>query len=141
MIILYQRCLSLKKILHTRRFFLKALGFAVGSIGLGFWGALVKTQKEHTSKKIINLSLHDQKEVLFHSDCIIVNKERLQVYSSYCSHLGCRIQTYEKGQLICPCHGSAFNLSGHPLKGPALEPLKELEFELNSNTNTLTIHI
>jgi Rieske Fe-S protein len=131
----------LKKASHSRRYFLKALGFALGSISLGFWGVLVKTQKRNTSKKIISLTLHDQMEVLFHEDCIIVNKEKLQVYSSYCSHLGCRIQTYDNGQLICPCHGSTFDLSGYPSKGPALEPLKKLEYELNTDTNTITINV
>jgi Rieske Fe-S protein len=131
----------LKKGLSSRRFFLKALGVAVGSISLGFWGVLVKTHKRNASKKSVVIPIHDQREVLFHEDCIIVNQEEVLAFSSYCSHLGCRIQAFENGQLICPCHGSAFDLNGNPLKGPALNPLTKLEFELNSETNTIIVDI
>jgi len=41
-----------------------------------------------------------------------------------CTHLGCQpILNPEKRNLICPCHGSRFNLKGEVLKGPANRPL------------------
>jgi Rieske Fe-S protein len=131
----------LKKVSQSRRYFLKTLGVVIGSISLGIWGALVKTQKRNATKKSVTISLIDHKEVIFNEECIIVIQEDLQVFSEYCSHLGCRIQTYEKGQLICPCHGSVFDLDGNPLKGPAVKPLDKLPFELNNDTNTIIVNV
>ncbi len=131
----------MKKVLNSRRFFLKALGVAIGSLFFGFWGALVKTQKTNANRKTIIISLNDNREVLFHEDCIIINKEQPQVFSAYCTHLGCRIQNFENGQLICPCHGSSFDLNGNPQKGPAIKPLHELDYKLNTETKTITVNI
>ena len=138
---MYQRLFSLKKVLNSRRFFLKALGLSIGGLCFGFWGTLVKTQKTNAKRKTITISLNDNREVLFHEDCIVVNAEKPRVFSSYCSHLGCRIQTYENGQLICPCHGSAFDMDGNSLKGPAVKPLNELEYKLNPDTKSITVNI
>lgn len=113
----------------------------MGSLFFGFWGALVKTQKTNANKKTITISLTDNREVLFHDDCIVVLNEQPKVFSSYCTHLGCRIQTYENGQLICPCHGSTFNLDGNSLRGPAAKPLNELEYKLNPDTKSIIVNI
>lgn len=41
-----------------------------------------------------------------------------------CTHLGCQ-PTWDpqKRNLICPCHGSRFDLKGNVLRGPATRPL------------------
>ncbi len=42
-----------------------------------------------------------------------------------CTHLGCSpALDPERKILICPCHGSRFDLKGNVLKGPADRPLK-----------------
>jgi Rieske Fe-S protein len=131
----------LKKDKNSRRFFIKALGVGIGTACLGMWGSMVNIQQKNTGKKTISISLKDNREVIFHDECIIINMEQPLVFSSYCTHLGCRIQNFENGQLICPCHGSSFDLNGKPQKGPAIKPLQELEFKLNPETKTLTINI
>jgi nitrite reductase/ring-hydroxylating ferredoxin subunit len=42
-----------------------------------------------------------------------------------CTHLGCQPAFDPKMRiLICPCHGSRFDLQGNVLKGPAARPLQ-----------------
>jgi len=41
-----------------------------------------------------------------------------------CTHLGCSVSWEEKqGRFICPCHSSAFDISGEVLNPPAARPL------------------
>jgi nitrite reductase/ring-hydroxylating ferredoxin subunit len=43
-----------------------------------------------------------------------------------CTHLGCPVAPDPAGgDLACPCHGSRFDLRGHPTRGPAKAPLPE----------------
>jgi cytochrome b6-f complex iron-sulfur subunit len=48
--------------------------------------------------------------------------------SLVCTHLGCTVEVQFDG-FACPCHGSRFNSSGYPVKGPAVAPLKTLRVE------------
>ena len=44
--------------------------------------------------------------------------------SRTCTHLGCTLPwVEEKGQFVCPCHGSTFSLTGEVLTAPAPRPL------------------
>ena len=133
--------MALKNNKNSRRFFIKALGVTIGTACLGLWGSMVHLQQKNARKKTISVSLNDHREVLFHDDCIIINKDYPLVFSSYCTHLGCRIQKFENGELICPCHGSAFDLYGNPLKGPAINSLEALEYDIHPDTKTITIHV
>ena len=48
----------------------------------------------------------------------------LLALSRICTHLGCSVPwDEEKGQFVCPCHGSTFNLTGEVLTAPAPRPL------------------
>lgn len=43
--------------------------------------------------------------------------------SAICTHLGCELQWHpDSRSLHCPCHGSAYDTTGHPVAGPALYP-------------------
>lgn len=42
--------------------------------------------------------------------------------STRCSHRGCEVEPFAD-RLICPCHGSEYNLEGTVLQGPAELPL------------------
>lgn len=51
----------------------------------------------------------------------------IRAFSSECTHQGCTVEPGE-GELSCPCHGSAFDLStGDAVQGPATDPLPEVE--------------
>jgi cytochrome b6-f complex iron-sulfur subunit len=44
--------------------------------------------------------------------------------TNICTHLGCQPALDQTSKaLVCPCHGSRFNLQGFPIKGPATRPL------------------
>jgi Rieske Fe-S protein len=51
-------------------------------------------------------------------------------YSVVCTHQGCPV-LYRDGKLVCPCHGSVFDpaRSGAAVRGPAREPLQEVEVD------------
>ncbi|MBI5584893.1 MAG: ubiquinol-cytochrome c reductase iron-sulfur subunit [Deltaproteobacteria bacterium] len=51
-----------------------------------------------------------------------------------CTHLGCRpALDPSSGLLVCPCHGSRFDLQGRVVKGPAERPLPRLELARGSD--------
>jgi Rieske Fe-S protein len=51
-------------------------------------------------------------------------KGTFEAFSAVCTHQGCLVKTIEKGEIVCPCHGSHFSISdGSPLSGPASSPL------------------
>ena len=62
---------------------------------------------------------------------IIKNNDGIKVFSISCTHLGC-VLNVENDKFICPCHGSVFDLEGSVLKGPALKPLKHLEYKIEN---------
>lgn len=45
--------------------------------------------------------------------------------SAICTHQSCAVGA-SNGQIVCPCHGSEFDLNGNVLKGPATRPLAML---------------
>ncbi len=75
--------------------------------------------------------------VNFYDDCIVIKKgQDIHVFSSQCTHLGCRINhTDGADKLICPCHGSRFDFEGHPIKGPAFKPLQKLTYTKDDKGN------
>ncbi|MGO1974698.1 MAG: Rieske (2Fe-2S) protein [Propionibacteriaceae bacterium] len=48
-----------------------------------------------------------------------------KAFSSICTHQGCPVAEVTDGQILCPCHGSAFSVAdGSVLQGPAKAPLE-----------------
>lgn len=44
-----------------------------------------------------------------------------------CTHLGCEVKYQsEKGQWLCPCHGSTYDSEGRPTSGPAPKALSRM---------------
>lgn len=44
-------------------------------------------------------------------------------FSATCTHAGCTLNEVIDGTIVCPCHGSKFNLDGSVANGPATKPL------------------
>jgi Rieske Fe-S protein len=95
------------------------------------WAKVSSTSMQMNQNKVLELPFPKNRKVTFTPKAIIVNENgQTKVFSSHCTHLGCVISSVKDGQLICPCHGSRFSLNGEPLKGPAIKPLKPLDFEI-----------
>jgi Rieske Fe-S protein len=65
----------------------------------------------------------------------------IRVFSSACTHLGCRIDRIKNDRLVCPCHGSEYSPEGVNLKGPAGRPLKELSFHPDGSSGRLVVNL
>ncbi|MEU2896778.1 Rieske (2Fe-2S) protein [Streptomyces sp. NPDC088106] len=59
----------------------------------------------------------------------------LKAYGTLCTHAGCPINKLDGTRLICPCHGSEFDVTtGKVLREPAVAPLKPLTVEVKNGT-------
>lgn len=136
------KIITLDKGEQSRRNFFKTLiGFALAGSAL-LIGKMVKTNNSIYERKSVTLSLESGNGVSFADDFIIVRKDgNINVFSSKCTHLGCKINETSENALLCPCHGSKFNLDGVPVSGPALKPLETLDFELNKSKTSITIKL
>lgn len=68
--------------------------------------------------------------ISFRDDFIFVKQNTsLKIFSSKCSHLGCKIRNTGGEEFVCPCHGSRYDFNGQVMKGPAQNPLKLLRFK------------
>ncbi len=125
---------------HNRRYFIKAAiaTLAVGTVAL--WDKMIVTQQKIDTKKNVSLLFEVNKQISFQNDFIIINKdEKISVLSARCTHLGCKINEHSNNQLICPCHGSAFDFNGNVTKGPATKPLKKVDFKIDKSVNRIIV--
>ena len=63
------------------------------------------------------------------------------MYSSSCTHLGCKINSEIDNKLICQCHGSKFDHDGTPNVGPAVKPLKQIELQRDNKTGEVIVYV
>jgi cytochrome b6-f complex iron-sulfur subunit len=130
-----------KKNKINRKQFLRLAGLVL-LIPLGrIWQVTVNKKKEETATQSHEIAVrHDLPDgVHFYGNVILVKSgEKIDLLSSKCTHLGCQINKTENNRLICPCHGSEYNFEGKPLKGPAINPLKKIDFT-SVNTNQETV--
>jgi Rieske Fe-S protein len=59
-----------------------------------------------------------------------------------CRHRSCVVPTFDSSfmGILCPCHGSFYNIDGSVINGPAEDPLFSYPFQYDGN-DTLTIDI
>ncbi|HEY3449786.1 MAG TPA: Rieske (2Fe-2S) protein [Myxococcales bacterium] len=113
-----------------RRTFLHALLAAATAALIAAWGLLSAARRKSAASRRISVAAPTVDGVTFDEDVLLVRRGgQLKAYWSRCPHLGCRIQRVEGEQLVCPCHGSRFDLDGRVLTGPASTDLRALEFE------------
>ncbi len=60
--------------------------------------------------------------------------------TAICTHLGCTVGLSSGGSLLCPCHGSQYDLAGANLVGPAVLPLAHLEVTEATPGGFLTVN-
>ena len=123
-----------------RRSFFRLAMVGVFSIFGFLWNKLTVDHMELKKRKLRIFSFNKNKEVSFVENYIIVNRdEKTIVLSAHCTHLGCTINQTEKGQLVCPCHGSAYDLAGNVVKGPAYKNLEIIPSKITSDGTQIEI--
>lgn len=86
------------------------------------------------------LPFNRNKTVSFVENYIIINhEETTTVLSAHCTHLGCKINQTEKDRLVCPCHGSEYDLNGNVIKGPAYKSLELISSKITSDGTHIEI--
>ncbi|MEO7997340.1 MAG: Rieske 2Fe-2S domain-containing protein [Gemmatimonadaceae bacterium] len=76
------------------------------------------------------------------ADLVIINVGgTYKAFTSICTHEGCSVNGYTGQRMVCPCHGSEYDLTGKVVAGPAPLPLREYTVVLNSAAQTLTIAV
>jgi succinate dehydrogenase / fumarate reductase iron-sulfur subunit len=61
------------------------------------------------------------------------NQNKIIVYNSTCTHLGCTVHwDVNQNLFLCACHGGAFALDGSVMAGPPPRPLDHMEFKVDS---------
>ena len=124
----------------TRRTFLWLANAGIVALFLLFWNKLTLNHIELKEQKKKVFLLNKNKSVSFVGDYIIINeKEKFTVLSAHCSHLGCKINLFESNRIICPCHGSEYDLQGNSIKGPAFKSLKKVPAQLSDDGTSIEI--
>jgi nitrite reductase/ring-hydroxylating ferredoxin subunit len=114
----------------TRRRFMRAVvGAGVVAVGAA-GGVLARARRERDEPARVTLPVPASDGVVFHRDVILVKSgATLTALAARCPHLGCRIGRVAGDELVCPCHGSRFNLAGKLVTGPAAKDLPVLAVE------------
>jgi cytochrome b6-f complex iron-sulfur subunit len=122
--------------LISRKRFISIIGYLVVFLLSGLWLEISKRTRDLEPPTSLSFPLSGMEQGTNLMEGIIAYRERdsIRIFSARCSHLGCKINEVREGRLICPCHGSEFDTkTGKAIKGPALRPLKELNFEIRDD--------
>ncbi len=124
----------------NRRTFLRILLAGIAFFFVLIWNKLTFNHLEIIQKEESLLPLNKNKTVSFYKNYIVVTRnDKTNVFSAYCTHLGCRIGNIEMGKIVCPCHGSEYDLDGKVIKGPAFKNLESVPFRITPDGNHIEI--
>ena len=128
--------------INRKRFF-KILLYLTSIPVLFLLNRMWKDQKRYGSGNQKLKISSDIPQGLSISGPVIINKvtDDIKIYSSKCTHLGCRITKIENNEIVCPCHGSRYNSDGEPVKGPSIKPLETLKFNIDKESNEIIINL
>ncbi len=123
-----------------RRSFLRLAMAAVIALFVLLWNRLIRDLLEIKKQKTSILPYNKNKTVSFNGDYLVVNHDgKTVVFSAHCTHLGCLINKKEGDYLVCPCHGSEYNLDGKVIKGPAWKNLEVIPAKITPDGNHIEI--
>jgi len=125
---------------RSRRTVLKIFTLGAISFFVIIWNKLTLSHMKVLKAEKSLILFNKNKSITFFDDFIIVNQsDSITVLSSHCKHLGCKINKIENNRMVCPCHGSEFDLSGKVLKGPAYKNLDNVPFKISTDGTQLEI--
>ena len=77
--------------------------------------------------------------IVSHSVIVVNTGSGFVALSDICTHQGCSVFYNASGHdLVCPCHGGTYNLSGTVIAGPPPAPLKKYNISQSGNILTIT---
>lgn len=125
-----------------RRKFFKTIAalLAIPSFALWFDSVRKQLRISSKSKKIILPSNIDNGISFINNLIVEKTGDNIKIYSSTCTHLGCKINQEKDNKLVCPCHGSQFTLNGEVIKGPATKNLTQLNYGKDKKTGKIVVY-
>jgi cytochrome b6-f complex iron-sulfur subunit len=78
------------------------------------------------------------------NDLIVVRVQDggVRVFSSTCTHLGCRVQwDAAHGNFLCPCHMGRFDAAGNVLEEPPPTPLESFPVRVDGDNVFVTVPV
>ena len=128
--------------LSRKEFFKKVGTFTLLPLGFMWYSSVTRGKESHPRNKQIKLASPINKGLTFKDDIIINRDERgVRIFSSRCTHLGCRLNKVENDEIVCSCHGSRFSKNGKVLKGPADKNLIQLEYTVDKSSKEIIINV
>lgn len=136
-----------EKVTISRRTFLAGTGLALGGLlgcatAITYQATVVDGGISLTRSELQLLGGTDKPIIVKADDLpdpillIPIGENNFRAVSGRCTHLGCHVRP-SGNFLVCPCHGSTFDLEGQVVRGPAQSPLeiypvkaKETEIEI-----------
>ena len=131
--------------MFDRRAFIKKSavwsGYALAAVAIGFPVFSFVGFRKITKKKIVFPPDSQLASVNFKEGAYLLSyKKEFHALSARCPHLGCTVNFDTVSKTFnCPCHGSAFNLSGKWISGPARKNLQPLPIKKNANGDIETV--
>ncbi len=86
--------------------------------------------------RVDQIKLGEAKEVQVGESTLylIRNEDGYKVFSSVCTHLGCKVNwEAHRNRFYCPCHKGIFDVQGNVIEGPPPRPLDEFKVEIDKN--------
>ena len=132
----------------SRRTVLRGMG-AIGAAAVGA-GALAACGGDGDSadaansppKKIKAADVPVGGGVIYADAVVVVTqpvKGTFKAFSAMCMHLGCVVNQVDHGKIICPCHGSEYNITdGSVYQGPSTAPLNARTVTVSGDTLTIS---
>jgi len=143
----------------SRRSFIKVLTLSGGAVMVGSWLAACGVSNETASAPtasgalVVDLTKPENKSLAEVGGTLALDNNpvdsvglflyrasgtSVQAFSRKCTHQGCQVNAFQQGVATCPCHGSQFDLSGKPLKGPATQTLMQYSAVLKGTELTVS---
>lgn len=115
--------------MNRRKFFKKLSISMLLPATLISYFSIKKEKQLHNNRTVILLAEELADQTIKYGILIRKTNNEIHFYQAKCSHLGCQIEQITDGVMICPCHGSKYNLEGDVIKGPAKKKLDRLKFD------------